>query len=194
MADQTLDDVSAQLEEPACDPELPPSKEATERYFEILKRFVTDAKNIKEAGIPGGKEFWEKTHLEILSSAIEDVVGITKPLEMAARIGRAIGSAAMTCKPAIDQFLAVRSANAVSGEGHANLDYGGAGVHALISTDWAKNAVNKWVANLSMKDVKHALVKPLLCFRYKFRQHEYLGCAEEALKYFVRAKKYYDML
>jgi hypothetical protein len=194
MADQTLEDVSAQLEEPACDPELPPSKEATERYFETLKRFLSDAKNLKTLGLHGAKEFWEQAHLEELSSAIESVEKIVNPLEKAAKLGKAIGEAAWSCKPALADFLGPRSANAVSGQGHANPDFAGASVHALISPDWAMNKVNNWVANLSMNDVKHAVVKPLLCFRYKFRQHEYLGCAEEALKYFVRAKSYYDML
>jgi hypothetical protein len=193
MADPTLGDLESRMQEPDSDPQLQPSDDSTERYFQTLKRFLSDAKKAKNVGVPGAKQLWEFARLEVLNSAIEDVEGALNPFGRAARIGKALGQAAMNCKPAIDSFMAERSANAVDGRGHANPDIGGAAVHALLgTTDWITTPVNRAIANLSINDVKSAIKAPFLEFRYRFRQHDYLGCAEEALSYFARAKSYYD--
>ncbi|HMK86075.1 MAG TPA: hypothetical protein VK437_08980 [Steroidobacteraceae bacterium] len=195
MADPVVDDLERQIEQPCLDPLLPPDDEHTEAYFETLKKFVGAAKNAKDLGLPGAKEFWEFTRLEVLNSAIEDVEAFTSPFGRAARIGKALGRAAMDSKAAIDQFMAVRSANSVNGTGHANPDQGAASVHALLgSSDWITKRFDGAVGNLSMAEVKRCFAAPFLRMRYKFRQHEYLGCAAEALSYFARAKGYYDSL
>jgi hypothetical protein len=193
VADPELEDLQSRIDGPPSDPDPVVSDENTKRYFEVLKRFVKDATNAKDAGIPGAAEFWDKIHIGEIAEAIESAETITNPLVKAASIGAAVGSAAMQCgRQGANQFTAVRAATAAGAPGeHANPDFAGAAASGL------GQAPGQWwdQARLSLSNAVDAFSfkAPFMRFKYKITHHDYPGAAEDALNYFIQAKKYYDM-
>jgi hypothetical protein len=196
-AESQFEDLKRRLNGPGVNPDPKVDDGNTERFLEVLKKFVADAKLAKAARLPGADKLWEMMRIEDIAEGLEVADGILSPIEKAVKVGEAVAWSAAQCRPVAAQFIATRMATAAGAPGdHANPDWGGANVHALLGRDGLSAVVDQVRLKEvnALDDVPRQITGAYLRLRYQVLHMDYPGIIADALNYFVKAKEVYDEL